>query len=150
MVKLSVNKSEWSCMQMVSTWSRRRDNMHVCEAIHCNGHRWCKNNIMHVTIVRCKRKLKWCFYKLTHIKVRASTHWNQEDNLNKEKHKKWQKRNERHVKHTYLETTNLKVPKAPGCNVRCQSCKIDVRNELYNIWFIIFDKIEVMTCMPQI
>jgi len=51
---------------------------------------------------------------------------------------------------TYPETTKMKVSKTPGCNLGCQSYKVDLRNELYSIQFMSFDKIEVMTHMPQI
>ena len=36
-----------------------------------------KNSVMHATVVRCKRKLKWCFYNLIYIKTAWRTHWNQ-------------------------------------------------------------------------
>ena len=44
----------------------------------------------------------------------------------------------------------MDVPKTPKCDVGCQCDKIDVRNELCNIWQMSFDKIEVMMHMPQI
>ena len=68
----------------------------------------------------------------------------------KAKHKKQQKRSARHEKQTYPEKTKLKVPKTLGCNVGSQSCKVDVRNDLCGIQFMNFDKIKVMTHMPQI
>jgi len=46
--------------------------------------------------------------------------------------------------------TKLKVPKTPRCNVGCQRCNINVRNELYSVRYISFDKIKVMKHMPQI
>lgn len=70
--------------------------------------------------------------------------------LHKEKHKKRQKCSGSHEKKTYPKITKLKVPKAPGCDVGCQSCKINVRNEIFNVWFISFDKIKVMMRMPKI
>ena len=52
--------------------------------------------------------------------------------------------------YTYLEIVELNMPIYPRCNVGYQSCKVDARNELCSIWLMIFDKIEVGTCMPQI
>lgn len=67
-----------------------------------------------------------------------------------EKHKKLQKHNTIHEKWAYPETTELNVSTTPRCNVECQRCKVDVRNELYSIQFMSFDKIKVVTHMPQI
>ena len=53
--------------------------MHVCEVIRCNDDHPCKNSGMHATVVRCKWKLKGCFYKLTYIKMTTTTHRNQVD-----------------------------------------------------------------------
>jgi len=79
MVILSVNKSEWSCMQTISAGFRKWENMHACEVGHHNDDCLCKNSVMHVTTVRCKRKQKWRFYKLTYIKTTTSAPWNQAD-----------------------------------------------------------------------
>lgn len=63
--------------------------MHVCEESRCNNDYLCKNNVMHVTVVRCEQKLKVLF-------LQASIHQN--DNMfslkssrqhsHKEEHKK--------------------------------------------------------------
>lgn len=66
----------------------------------------------------------------------------------KAKHKKCQKWNARYEKRAYPKTNELNVPTNPRCNVGCQSCKIDVRNELCIIQLMSFDKIEVATRMP--
>jgi len=66
------------------------------------------------------------------------------------KHKKRQKCNTRHGKRAYPKTVELNVLTAPRCNVGCQRCKVNVMNELYNVRFMSFDKIEDAMCMPQI
>lgn len=53
---------------------QKMENMHVCEVGPCNDDCWCKNSVMHVTIVRCKQKLKQWFYKLTYIKTIEIAH----------------------------------------------------------------------------
>ena len=58
--------------------------------------------------------------------------------------------NARHEKRACPETTELNVPMNPRCNVGCQSYKVDVRNEFYNVQFMSFDQIEVVTRNSQI
>lgn len=38
----------------------------------------------------------------------------------------------------------------PRCNVECHNYKINVRDDLYNVHLMIFDKIEVVTYMLEI
>ena len=66
------------------------------------------------------------------------------------KHKKRQKCNTRHGKQAYPKSLELNVPTTPRCDVVCQSCKVYVRNELCNVRFMSFVKIEVVTHMAQI
>jgi len=66
------------------------------------------------------------------------------------KHKKRQKCNTRHGKWPYPKTTELNVPTTPRCDVGCQIYKVDVRNELYSVQLMSFDKIEVVTHMRHI
>lgn len=66
------------------------------------------------------------------------------------KHKKRQKCNTRHGKWAYPKTAELKVATTPRRDVGYQSCKVDVRNELCNVWLMSFDNIEVVTRMSQI
>lgn len=61
-----------------------------------------------------------------------------------------QKCNTRHEKWAYLKTAELNVLMTPRCNVGFQSYKVDVRNELCNVWFLSFGKIEDVMRMPQI
>jgi len=44
----------------------------------------------------------------------------------------------------------LNVPTAPRCDVGRQSCKVDVRNELSNVWLMGFDNIKAVMRMPRI
>ena len=66
----------------------------------------------------------------------------------KAKHKKCQKCNTRHENQAYPKTVQLNVPTTSRCSAGCHRCKVDVRNELYNIHLMRFDQIEVVTCMP--
>lgn len=66
------------------------------------------------------------------------------------KHEKWHKCSTRHGKRAYPKTVDLNVSTAPRCDMGCQRCKVDVMNELCNVWLMSFDNIEVVTCMPQI
>ena len=66
------------------------------------------------------------------------------------KHKKRQKCNTSHGKWAYPKTVDLSVPTSPRCDVGCQRCKVDVRNELCGIKLMSFDNIEVVTCIAQI
>ena len=51
----------------------------------------------------------------------------------KRKAKKRQKCNINQGNQAYPKATDMNVPTAPRCDVGCQSCKVDVRNELYNV-----------------
>lgn len=66
------------------------------------------------------------------------------------KQKKHQKCNTRHGRQAYPKTIKRNVLTNPRCDVGCQSFKVDVRNEIYNVEFMSFDKIEEVTCTPQI
>jgi len=66
------------------------------------------------------------------------------------KQKKRQKCNTRHGRWAYPKTTKLNVLMNPTYYVGRQSYKVDVRNELCSVWLMSFDKIEDVTCMPQI
>jgi len=68
----------------------------------------------------------------------------------KAKQKNGQKRRARHENGAYPEIVELNVPMNPRCNVECHSYKIDVRDDIYNVHLMSFDKIEVVTCMLEI
>lgn len=92
------------------------------------------------------------------ILVQANMHANKSRNSwkssrqysHKPKHKKRQKCSARHVNQAYPETTELNMPMTLTCDVGCQKCKIDARNEICIVQFLNFDKINIMTRMPQI
>lgn len=62
--------------------------------------------------------------------------------VTKMQHKSW--------KANLPKTAELNVLTTPKCDVGCPSCKNNVRNELCNVWLMIFYNIEVATRMPQI
>ena len=66
------------------------------------------------------------------------------------KHKKFQKCNIGHGKKAYPKNVELSMPTAPRCDVGCQSCKVDVRNDLCIIQLMRFHNIEVVTRMSRI
>lgn len=68
----------------------------------------------------------------------------------KRKHEKRQKCSIRHGKRAYPKTAELNVQTAPRYDVGCQSCKVEVRNEICNIRLMSFYNIKVVMCMPQI
>jgi len=68
----------------------------------------------------------------------------------KQKHKKRQKCSTRNGNWAYPKTVELNVSTTPRCDVGCQSCKDDVRNELCSIRLMSFDNIEVVMRLPRI
>lgn len=75
--------------------------------------------------------------------LKSSRHYS-----HKAKQTKQQNHNERHEKWASPKTIELSVSTNSRCNVGCQSCKFDVRNELCSIRLMSCNRIEVVMCMP--
>lgn len=148
--EMSADKSEWSYMQTTSAGFRKRECMRVCEASHHNGDRLWKNSVMHVPTVWCKRKLKRCFYKLTNVKMKKSTHWNQSNNTHKKRNTKSGINIMQDMKRGFTPKQLRLMFMTTGWNASCQRYKFDVINELCSVRLMIFYKIEAAMCMPQI
>ena len=149
MATLSDSRSDWQCMQNMNERFIRQSNMHVCEAVCRLGERLCKT-------VSCLQQ-QWDSNAETklgqaNIYVNDNKHSKKSSKQysHKRKHKKRQKCSTRHGKQAYPKTTELNAPTAPRCDVGCQRCKADVRNELCNVQMMSFDNIEVVTRMPRI
>ena len=85
---------------------------------------------------------------IMHVNDRKHSKKSSKEYTYKRKIKRQQKCSIRHGKQAYAKTTELNVPTAPRCDVGCQSCKVDVRNELCSIRLMSFGNIDVVTHMP--
>ena len=128
MAILSVSMSQWLCMQTsmkdsengtTCTWVRR-----VAESTNVRAKKFhaCDNDeiAMKLEIVLGQASI--------HVNDRKRSKKSSKHYLHKRKHKKWHKCNTRHGKRAYPKIVELNVPTTPRCDVRCQSCKVDVRN----------------------